>query len=123
MPLWMCWTVDAEPSVTLVQWKIVEIDAGTRHFVGADSRDFTGRVSSAIQEFDATSMRGVTRSGRVYHLLGSPGDSADARYVWDQWCSINDVRMHQDVTDSVIDYARRAPTDRSFIPPGSPGSS
>lgn len=107
MALWRCWSVEAEPSVTLVQWKIVEIDAGTRHFVGADSRDFTGRVSSAIQEFDVTSMRGITRSGRVYQLLGSPGDSADASYVWDEWRAINDVRTYQDVTQDAVDDAKR----------------
>ena len=30
-------------------------------------------------------MRGVTRSGRVYQLVGLPGYSSDAEYVFGYW--------------------------------------
>lgn len=102
MPMWSCGSVESEPSVRLARWKIVEIDAGTRHFVGANALDFTGRVSSAIVEFDVVAKRGTTRSGRVYQLVGAPGQSEDADYVWNRWCIVNSVRSFNDVTRQVF---------------------
>jgi hypothetical protein len=78
MPYWTVGSVEEKPSVALVMWKIFEVDEETRHFVGADSSDFTGRVSSAVVAFDASTMRGVTQSGRVYELQGNPGNSEQA---------------------------------------------
>ena len=106
MPIWTIGSVEAEPSVELLRWKIFEVEESARHFVGVDSLDFTGRVSSAVVEFDAVAMRGVTQSGRVYHLLGNPGDSEQATYVWDRWCAVNSVRAFEDVTQCVVAGAR-----------------
>lgn len=103
MPLWTFGSVEQEPSVHLVSWKVVEIDAGTRHFVGADALDRTGRVSSAIVQLDLTAKRGVTRSGRVYKLVGEPGHTGDGNYVWTRWCEINGVRSFTDVTQEMLE--------------------
>ncbi|AXF24130.1 hypothetical protein CUJ89_27765 [Burkholderia pyrrocinia] len=59
-----------EPGVSLLQWSMLENDGGTRHFVGADERDFTGRVSSEVVTFDRLTLRGQTQSGRIYQLIG-----------------------------------------------------
>ena len=54
----------------LVRWRILEATFGaegelpTRHFVGADARDETGRVSSSILELDVVTRRGLSLSGR-----------------------------------------------------------
>ncbi|MEM5366429.1 hypothetical protein V4C53_10330 [Paraburkholderia azotifigens] len=77
----------------------METDKGTRHFVGRDARNFRGRVSSAICGFDKHAMRGQTRSGRVYQLIGPGGFAGVAEYVWTIWCSVNAVKEHCDVTD------------------------
>ena len=83
MPFWTARSVEDQPSIGLMLWKIFEVDEDTRHFVSADSSDFVGRVSSAVAEFDVSKMSGVTQSGRVYELQGNPGDSEQADYIWD----------------------------------------
>ncbi|AOI60671.1 hypothetical protein [Burkholderia diffusa] len=98
MPIWRLPSADEAPDVTLSSWRIFEIDAGTRHFVGADTLDFSGRVSSAITVFDRVTLRGQTQSGRVYQLVGRDGWSLDAEYVWKRWCALNDVKSYSDVT-------------------------
>ncbi|EEE05545.1 hypothetical protein [Burkholderia multivorans] len=78
MPIWRLPSSDQARDVTLSSWRIFETDAGTQHFVGADTLEFTGRVSSAITTFDLATLRGQTRSGRVYQLVGRDGWSLDA---------------------------------------------
>ncbi|ABO53188.1 hypothetical protein KTE13_20345 [Burkholderia multivorans] len=102
MPLWNTAPVASQPEVSIASWRVLEIDAGTRHFVGTDERDLSGRVSSAIIEFDHTTLRGRTLSGRIYQLVGKPGQSANADYVWQSWCSVNEVKSFSDVTKQLI---------------------
>ncbi|UKD16857.1 hypothetical protein L3V59_40030 [Burkholderia aenigmatica] len=102
MPIWTIASVTTEPQVTLSRWRILETEEGTRHFVGADTRDFTGRVSSAIVVFDPHTRRGQTISGRIYQLIGEPSWSSDADYVWGQWCRVNSVQSHVDVTKQLL---------------------
>lgn len=88
MPLWKPEPVDQQPEVILRNWIIYEIQ-GTRHFVGYNEFDRSGRVSSPIMSFDPIQLKGVTRSGRVYSLIGESRYNADADYVWLHWCRIN----------------------------------
>ncbi|UXU92108.1 hypothetical protein [Burkholderia sp. S-53] len=90
------------PDVSISNWRIFETDAGTRHFVGADTLDFTGRVSSAITIFNRVALCGQTRSGRVYQLVGQRGWSSDAKYVWKRWCEVNEVKSYSDVTSKLL---------------------
>ena len=104
MPVWTFGTIEAEPEVRLVDWRVLEasyVDQDlppTRHFVGADATDRTGRVSSAIQELDAGARRGLSLSGRAYGLLREPSHSSEGEYVWNMWCRINGVATWVDVT-------------------------
>ncbi|RQX90803.1 hypothetical protein [Burkholderia stagnalis] len=98
MALWNFGPVAAEPEVSIARWRVLEIDDGTRHFVGADERDFSGRVSSAIVAFDCETLRGKTLSGRTYQLVGNPGRSDNGDYVWQRWCELNEVKSFSDVT-------------------------
>lgn len=102
MPVWSVASVCAEPTMSLGEWRILETEGGSRHFVGCNLRDYTGRVSTEIQQFDPSQLRGVTLSGRVYQLVGSPGYSADAHYVWQCWCCLNNVMRFTDVTARTI---------------------
>jgi hypothetical protein len=102
MPFWTFGSVEQEPSVFLASWKIVEVIAGTRHFVGADVYDGNGRVSSAIVKFDLAARRGITSSGRVYNLIGEPGNSWNADYVWNRWSELNGVLAFVDVTREAL---------------------
>ncbi|MBB5442054.1 MULTISPECIES: hypothetical protein [unclassified Paraburkholderia] len=102
MPIWSIGPVESEPEVSIARWKVIEIDAGTRHFVGLDERDLTGRVSSAIVAFDHSRLCGRTLSGRVYRLIGNPGQADNVDYVWQQWCIVNEVASFSDVTPQLL---------------------
>ena len=104
--IWPIATVADSPEITLQSWQIFEVQFPqkpnrTRHFVGFAVRERAGQVSSAIQQFDPQTMRGVTESGRVYQLLGPPGWDADAAYTWRRWKSICGITNEVEVTDSI----------------------
>lgn len=103
MPVWKTTPVEDEPEITLRSWQIFEVDkeGGDRHFVGWNTQG-EGRVSSKIETFDPVTRRGVTRSGRVYELLGDPGVNMDALYVWDKWKEINEVTWDRVITTEAL---------------------
>lgn len=102
MSLWQLAPVSAEPEKTIDHWSIREDNEGELHFVGYCKQEGGGVVSSAIQKFDPQTMRGITRSGRVYSLVGESGRDFDAEYVWFRWCVINKVTSWTDVSERVI---------------------
>jgi hypothetical protein len=102
MPVWSVPDVSTDPDISISDWQIFETENGSRHFVGSNVREHTGRVSTAIQLFDPTALRGVTSSGRVYQLVGPRGCSADGQYLWERWCAINRVTSYTDVTADVL---------------------
>jgi hypothetical protein len=102
MSIWQARRVADEPEIVLVEWRIMQTDTGERHFVGVRRDQGTGRVSSAIAEFDTHTRVGVTRSGRKYVLEGAPGADGNADYVWAAWCYINRVGTYRDVTDEML---------------------
>lgn len=107
MSIWKPNDVDKTPSIVMTNWKVFEVtspywDGSSRHFVGYNQTESEGRVSSEIQSFDPESMRGWTRSGRIYQLSGRPGTDEDAEYVWQKWLHINDIISFNDVTKEYI---------------------
>ena len=70
--VWKVAPVKEQPSLTLVHWSILEIEAGTRHLSGYCLENREGRASTAIVKFDPATMRCDTQSGRVYQLQGGP---------------------------------------------------
>lgn len=108
MPFWTFGSIEQEPQVRLVRWRVLEasyVDKAvplTRHLVGANAASGTGRVSSAIQQIDAGARRCLTRSGRAYGLVGDSRHDSEAEYVWKMWCSLNDVATWTDVTEASI---------------------
>jgi hypothetical protein len=109
MNIWSATPVDEVPELRLRDWSVYECKgAGTRHFVGYNMTECEGRVSSAIQQFDPATRRGVTESGRVYELVGQPGHDADADYVWQRWLTINHETDWNDVTEDVLSLLLRA---------------
>lgn len=104
MPIFSIAPIEQEPEETIVFWSVREVIFGqeadkSHHLVGYIHREHSGRVTSAIQEFDRDSMTVKTKSGRVYFLKGQPGFNADAEYVWNKWKAINDARDEVDVTN------------------------
>lgn len=101
MPFWETTAVHRVPRIRLEAWCAFELDEGTRHFVGYNVTEREGRVSSAIKQFDAAKREGLTRSRRVYELIGRPGYNADAMDTWSVWCFVNRVFDARDVSDKV----------------------
>jgi hypothetical protein len=102
MGIWNVESVDAQPELTLVRWKIYETENRERHFVGWAVENDEGRVSSAIKSFDPKTMRGVTESGRIYQLQGDAGEDSDAEHTWRFWVRLNAVESFHDVTAQVL---------------------
>ncbi len=98
---WTTSPVTDLPHLTLIRWRILETERGERHFVGHCLEHEKGRVSSAIDRFDAEAGRGLTRSGRVYQLSGSASHDPDANYVWAVWARLNQVPWFRDVTGDI----------------------
>jgi len=96
------WKVSDNPEVILTQWQVYELNDGSRHFVGYNSMNYEGRVSSSIKEFDKEKMIGITRSGRIYKLEGPNGCNGDAQYVWNSWKIINNISECNEVTKEYI---------------------
>lgn len=98
MLMWKVRSVTAQPSITLVRWRVFETEFNERHFVGYCLETHKGRVSSAIQSFSTTTRLAVTRLGRAYELVGPPSQDLDALYVWTVWREKNNVESYTDVT-------------------------
>ncbi|SMG36901.1 hypothetical protein SAMN06265784_103431 [Paraburkholderia susongensis] len=102
MPIWRPRPASELSRIPLSQWRIFELPDGSRHFVGVDMFDRSGRVSSPIATFDAASMRGTTQTGRIYELVGQQGWSVQAEYVWMRWREMYEVTSYIDVTDCFL---------------------
>jgi hypothetical protein len=100
MPVWNVLPISVEPAIDLLQWRVmVIVPDGTFHFVGQNAATDRGRVSSPIQEFDASTGQGRTRSGRIYRLVDGSGFAGVAEYVWAVWCTHNRVASYIDMTE------------------------
>ncbi len=107
MPIWRVAAVEERPQITLGHWTVYETERGERHFVGRCMDSGSGRVSSAIESFDAAARTGTTRSGRTYVLSGGPGHDPDGMHVWSVWKLVNAVKEEKNVTPDYIEPAHR----------------
>lgn len=108
--IWPARSVSSEPQKWLHTWqiyKVVEAKAYPEffgyHFVGYDVRGGHGAVSSKIEQFDPVTMCGVTQSGRVYQLVGTPGVNSDGQYTLASWILANELVM-EDATEEFIQH-------------------
>lgn len=105
MPIWKPRPASELPKIPLSRWRIFETEDGSRHFVGVDMFDSSGRVSSPIVAFDPATLQGTTHTGRVYELVGKAGWSGDVEYVWKRWCEMYDVTSYTDITERLLEGA------------------
>lgn len=96
--VWSVAPVTEQPELELEHWQVMQLPNGDRHFVGWNVTDREGRASSKISEFDTTTARGRTDSGRVYQLLGRTGSDRDALHTWRRWMRVNGA-VEADVVD------------------------
>lgn len=107
-------SVEDIPELVLTSWRVFEVASDkwtetTRHFVGYNETERSGRVSSAIQKFNKKKKIGITRSGRAYQIKGKPGNDMDALYVWSRWCELNKVTTIKDVTEEYLEFKTGKP--------------
>jgi hypothetical protein len=105
MPIWRPRPASELPRIPLSRWRVFETEDGSRHFVGVDMFDRSGRVSSSIVTFDPVTMQGTTQTGRIYELVGRKGSSLNVDYVWMRWCELYEVTSFTDVTERLLDGA------------------
>jgi hypothetical protein len=108
--IWSQPPVSAEPEKWVSDWQVFKVVSSKFpienfgfHFVGRDVRAWNGAVSSKILQFDPTKLRGVTRSGRIYSLVGMPGIDADAEYTFEGWCAGNQV-VAENATEEFLQH-------------------
>lgn len=105
MPIWRPRPASVIPRIPLSRWRIFETEDGSRHFVGVDMFDSSGRVSAPIVAFDRLALEGTTQTGRIYELVGRSGSSSNVDYVWMRWCELYEVTSYTDVTERLLDGA------------------
>jgi hypothetical protein len=102
--IWETPGVTEQPSITLCRWKVAEVTEGPRegerYLIGFNQDDCEGRVSTPIVSFEDSTGRCVTKSGRVYRLVGPSGYDPDADYVWRIWQPANNISATRDVSSS-----------------------
>lgn len=103
---------ESSREVTLRRWSVLEITTkqgkSSRHVHGHDVTNNFARTSSAIGKFDAHNMTVSTRSGRLYKLVGLPGNYPAGKPAWDTWCSSNHIGAQIDVTDEYLNIDKLA---------------
>jgi hypothetical protein len=104
--IWKTKPVDSQPRLRLANWRIMRTERGEIHFIGYAVDNHEGRVSTAIESVDLAARTGVTRSGRLYELIGDPGQDPDADYVWAMWARVNGVKHAEDVTAELLSGER-----------------
>ena len=104
--IWKTQPVDSQPRLRLSRWRIMRTERGEIHFVGYAVDNHEGRVSTAIESLDLAARSGVTRSGRLYELIGEPGRDPDGDYTWTMWARANGVIRAEDATAELLSGER-----------------
>lgn len=119
---WTLTSISQAADCTLDAWSVYEVPfdgehrVWTRHFVGFKREGGRGQVSSPVQQFDPSSRRGRTRSGRVYELAGSCGINADTLAAWGLWKTEYAIGGERDVTAEVEGQLGPAPLAPCLLP-------
>jgi hypothetical protein len=99
--------INSAESPVIRRWRVIEVEkqdgSRSRHIWGHDIMNDSGMASTAIREFDWTTMTATTLSGHNYTLVGIPGNSHALERVWHSWCHLHGVIAESDVTDEYFD--------------------
>lgn len=116
--VWSVAPASIVPKKWLDRWSIIKVlkvpqyhEEFGFHFVGRNVQEQNGAVSSKIEQFDPVTMTGVTRSGRIYRLLGLPGSDLDAEYVLSNWLR----RAQAEAVNATDEFIRQYGISREHI--------
>ena len=108
MGIWGTLPTSAQPELTLVRWRVFEIEDGAWHLVGFCIENHEGRVSSPVTGIDPVAAAATTYTGRTYRLDGPPGHDGHGDYVWSRWLAGYNTVVAHDRTDEVYAEICRA---------------
>lgn len=89
----------------MILWSVYEIEDGnnkSHHLVGYLPKRQTGRVTSAIKQFEKNLMKLITSSGRIYQLDGPPALNGENKLIWSEWKEKYSVDNYIDVTHQYL---------------------
>lgn len=105
--IWQPYSVDIEPVTHLENWRVYLVQGNfcgagsTIHLTGWADR-YEGRVCSPLKAWNETTKKAITRSGRVYELIGNPGYHPDAAWTFERWLMRNGNPDFLDITEDFI---------------------
>ena len=113
MTNWTVPSIDKKPDLTLYPWQIFEFRLGNglweRTVVGQCFEIGSLRTTSVIRKFNIATMRAQTLSGRVYQLMGPPGNSHDLVDRFKFIADFEEISGWQDVSEQVYAEHIKAP--------------
>jgi hypothetical protein len=90
-------SVNKQPSMSLLQWRILELADGDRVLAGVLPERPTLRITTAVEAHQGR--RFVTSTGRIYQLVGTPGSDPGILCCIAQQLLLLGYRMRSDVTE------------------------
>jgi hypothetical protein len=100
--VWAPSPVSKQPEIVLSLWTVYAVK-GALHLVGYCETERSGRVSSTVVAYDEATHVAVSRSGRVFRLLGAASEfpDRDGAYVFDRWLELQQLSRHDVVAGSL----------------------
>lgn len=83
------------------------LGAPSIHVVGFNCRTGRGRVSSPVVKVHTSGLRVITLSGRLYDLVGAPGEPIQSREVLASWLDTWDAQVLDNVTPTLRGWPGR----------------
>ncbi len=87
MSIWGMPSVEDQPTVTLVRWRVLRLKVKKVSIdlvLGWCLEDGHARMSTPIKQHDAKARTLTTKSGRVYVVEGAPDYDDDAQYILEE---------------------------------------
>ncbi len=101
-------SVAVEPSSELTAWRLFQVrhanGISARHLVGCSTA--IGRLTTAVVAIDLEQMQATTKSGRVYQLVGLPGEDPDGMWIYSQWLTVGKRLQEKDLTKALMRLRR-----------------
>jgi hypothetical protein len=105
-------TTVGEPHIQLTRWSaflllLPVLGAPSIHVVGFNCQTGQGRVSSPLVKVHSSGLRVITQSGRLYDLIGAPGEPVQGQAVLANWLEARGALVLSNVTPVLMGWPGR----------------
>lgn len=112
MPICLPTTASGESHIELTLWSVFllflpVLGVPTIHIVGVNCHTGRGRVSSPVVKVHTSGLRVITQSGRLYDLVGAPGEDAEGLAMLEGWATTWDAQVLENVTPTLMGWQGR----------------